>query len=65
MKILNEYIKNMCSNCKGNCDKGIVFIYNSGMTEVRCLDYEQKEKSVGYMRIEKRTAKQQKSIMGL
>lgn len=63
MKILDEYVKNMCSNCKGNCDKGIVFIYNTGMQQVRCLDYEQKEKGQGYIRPIKRNRKQLKPLM--
>lgn len=43
---------------------GIVIIKYNGGTEVKCCDYEPKDKFEGYKRPINRTAKQHKSIMG-
>ncbi len=59
-----ETFKNyICSNCKGQCNKGIVLINNNGIRELRCVDYEKKEDVKGYERPKERTAKQIKPLM--
>ena len=57
------FIKYMCSNCKGQCDKGIVLINNKGILEARCENYEKKNEVEGYIKPKGRTAKQIKPLM--
>lgn len=62
--MIETFKKYICSNCKGQCDKGIALISKNGIRELRCIDYEKKEEVKGYERPKGRTAKQIKSLMG-
>lgn len=61
--MIEEFKKYICSNCKGQCDKGIVVIEDKGLKELRCWDYEKRDEVEGYIRQESRTAKQIKPLM--
>ena len=62
--MIEEFKKYICSNCKGNCNKGIVLIEKNGEKQARCYDYEKKSELEGYVRPKTRYAKQHRSIMG-
>lgn len=61
--MLETYKKYICSNCKGNCDKGIVIINFNGIRQAKCVDYEKANDVEGYKREARRTAKQIKPLM--
>lgn len=59
-----ESFKNyICSNCKGQCEKGIVIVNYNGIRQAKCTDYEKKKEVEGYKKQESRTAKQKKPLM--
>lgn len=60
--MIDSFSKYICSNCKGQCNKGIVIIESDGIKEARCVDYEKKNEVAGYKKLE-RTAKQIKPLM--
>lgn len=60
--MIESFSKYICSNCKGQCDKGIVIVEYNGIKQARCVDYEKKNEVEGYKRLE-RTAKQIKPLM--
>lgn len=64
---LEEYKSEMCKYCKNNkCTKNILVIRENKMTSIKCLDYLKNEKTITrYKRIEPRTAKYEKTLMGL
>ena len=62
-EILKEFVNQICSTCKGKCDKGITFIYGEEKA-VRCVDYVKDETKI--KKIEKDlhvTAKKSKPVM--
>lgn len=67
--MLETYKKYICSNCKGNCDKGIVIIKTRDATESYCPDYKPdrekiKEKAYKDNKVNI-TAKKSKALMNL
>lgn len=59
---LKRYRDEICTVCKGECHKGITFIFDG--SGVRCVDYvKDKTKIKKYERRKMTTAKQQKPIM--
>ena len=61
--MIETFKKYICSNCKGQCDKGIILINNNEIRELRCVNYEKKEEIKDYERPKGRTAKQIKPLM--
>lgn len=61
--MIDSFSKYICSNCKGQCNKGIVIIESNGIKEARCWDYEKKKEVQGYVKPKERTAKQIKPLM--
>ncbi len=61
--MLETFKKYICSNCKAECDKGIVVTSCDGIKRARCTDYEKKHELEGYKEPIKRTADQIKPIM--
>lgn len=60
---LKKFVDEICSTCKGECDKGITFIIGEEK-KVRCVDYVKDEtKIIKTERKKITTAKQQKPIM--
>lgn len=57
----------LCETCtKQNCKKRVVVIQENNLTTIKCLDYEKDETKIrGYKKQLERTAKVNKSIMGL
>nr|DAZ28019.1 MAG TPA: hypothetical protein [Caudoviricetes sp.] len=57
----------LCDTCtKTNCKKRIVIIQEDNLITTKCLDYEKdKNKIKGYKKQLERTAKVNKSVMGL
>lgn len=57
----------LCETCtKRNCKKRVVVIQENNLITIKCLDYEKDEtKTQGYKKQLERTAKINKSIMGL
>ena len=57
----------LCETCtKRNCKKEIVVIQENNLTTIKCLDYEKDETKIqGYKKQIERTAKINKSVMGL
>ena len=57
----------LCETCtKRNCNKEIVVIQENNLTTIKCLDYEKDESKIkGYKKQLERTAKINKSVMGL
>lgn len=59
---LKRYRDEICTVCKGECHKGITFIFDG--SGVRCVDYvKDKTKIKKRIEIKRTTAKQQKPIM--
>ena len=63
--MIESFSKYICSNCKGQCDRGIVIINSNGIKQARCVDYEKKNEVEGYKKPKERTAKQIKPLMRL
>lgn len=61
--MIDSFSKYICSNCKGQCDKGIVIVEYNGIIQARCIDYEKKNEVEGYVKPKERTAKQIKPLM--
>ena len=60
---LKRFKDEICTTCKGECHKGITFIYGEE-DKVRCVDYVKDETKIKkYERRKITTAKQQKPIM--
>lgn len=60
---LKKYVEEICSTCKGECDKGITFIIGEEK-KVRCVDYVKDETKIKKpIRNQNTTAKHQKPIM--
>ena len=57
----------LCETCtKRNCKKRVVVIQENNLITIKCLDYEKDETKIqGYKKQLERTAKINKSIMGL
>ena len=57
----------LCETCtKQNCKKNIVVIKQDNLITTKCLDYERDETKIrGYKKQLERTAKINKSVMGL
>ena len=57
----------LCETCtKQNCKKNIVVIQEDNLITTKCLDYEKDiDKIKGYKKTLERTAKINKSVMGL
>lgn len=57
----------LCETCtKRNCNKEIVVIQENNLTTIKCLDYEKDiDKVRGYKKPLEKTAKVNKSVMGL
>lgn len=57
----------LCETCtKRNCKHSIVAIKQDGLIIIKCLDYEKDETKIrGYKKQLERTAKINKSVMGL
>lgn len=57
----------LCETCtKRNCKKRVVVIQENNLITIKCLDYEKDETKIrGYKKQLERTAKVNKSIMGL
>lgn len=60
--MMEEFKKYICSNCKGQCNKGIVVVESDEIKEIKCWDYKKKNEVEGYKKLE-RTAKQIKPLM--
>lgn len=59
---LKKYREEICTVCKGECHKGITFIFDG--SGVRCVDYvKDKTKIKKHIENKRTTAKQQKPIM--
>lgn len=43
--ILKEYVEKVCSTCKGECHKGITFIFGE-TKKVQCVDYVKDETKI-------------------
>lgn len=43
--ILKEYVEKVCSTCKGECHKGITFVFGE-TKKVQCVDYVKDETKV-------------------
>ena len=43
--ILKEFVEEICSTCKGKCERGITFIMN-GDKAVKCVDYVKDETKI-------------------
>jgi len=62
-EILKEFVDNVCSICKGKCDKGITFVYSNHKT-VKCVDYIKDESKINKLKKElETTAKKEKPLM--
>lgn len=61
--MIESFSKYICSNCKGQCDKGIVLIEYDGIKQARCVDYEKKNEVEGYKKPKEITTKQIKALM--
>lgn len=57
----------LCKTCKKNkCNKSIVTIKEKDMTTIKCIEYEKDEEKIrGYKKPLERTAKVQRTLMGL
>ena len=57
----------LCETCtKRNCKKRVVVIQENNLMTIKCLDYEKDEDKIkGYKKQIERTAKINKSVMGL
>lgn len=57
----------LCETCtKQNCKKNIIVIQEDNLITIKCLDYEKDETKIrGYKKQLERTAKINKSVMGL
>ena len=57
----------LCETCtKQNCKRRVVVIQENNLMTIKCLDYEKDEDKIkGYKKQLERTAKINKSIMGL
>lgn len=65
-EIIKYYTEKQCNTCKGKCNKGIVVIKDKNTTSAKCVDYEKDESKIkGYKRTEYKTAKLQRTVMGL
>ena len=61
--ILKRFEEEICTTCKGDCYKGITFIYGKE-DKVKCVDYIKDETKIVKTESKKiTTAKQQKPIM--
>lgn len=62
-EILKEFIEEICTTCKGECHKGITFIFGEEK-KIKCVDYIKDESKI--KKIEKQlttTAKHTKPVM--
>lgn len=57
----------LCETCKKTkCNKSIVTIQEKDMTTIKCVEYEKDEEKVkGYVRPKEKTARPQRTVMGL
>ena len=57
----------LCKTCKkSKCNKSIVTIQEKDVITIKCIDYEKDEERIrGYVRPKERTAKVQRTLMGL
>ena len=57
----------LCETCKNdNCSKKIIIKEESKIKTIKCLEYEKdKDKIKGYIKPKEKTAKIEKSVMGL
>ena len=61
--ILKEYVEKVCSTCKGECHKGITFVFGE-TKKVQCVDYVKDETKVKKPEKELNvTAKKSKPVM--
>lgn len=44
-EILKEFVQEICTTCKGECNKGITFIMNEDKA-VKCVDYIKDENKI-------------------
>lgn len=62
-EILKEFVEEVCSTCKGECHKGITFVFGEAK-KVQCVDYVKDETKIDkYKKHLEVTAKKQKPIM--
>ncbi len=57
----------LCETCKKNkCNKRLIIKEQENLKVIKCLEYEKDEKKVkGYVRPKERTARLQRTVMGL
>lgn len=57
----------LCETCKKTkCNKNLVITEQENMTTIKCVEYEKDEEKVrGYVRPKERTAKCNRTLMGL
>lgn len=67
IKMKNKYFEdNICKYCKAQCSEVIILDENKEIKTIRCNNYEKDESKIkGYIKPKERTAKFNKSIMGL
>lgn len=67
IKMNNKYFENnICKYCKAQCNKTITIEESKEIKIIRCNNYEKDESKIkGYVKPKERTAKFNKSIMGL
>lgn len=63
----NKYFENnICKYCKAQCNKTIVLEESNNLTTIKCSNYQKDNSKIeGYKKPDERTAKYNKSIMGL
>lgn len=62
-----EYFKEkVCKYCKADCTKAIVFEEKENETIMQCIDYKKDESKIeGYKKPLERTAKLERTVMGV
>lgn len=61
--IFEEYVEKVCSTCKGECHKGITFVFGE-TKKVQCVDYVKDETKINKPKKELNvTAKKSKPVM--
>ena len=57
----------LCETCKKvKCSKSIVIIEEDNLKTIKCIDYEKDEEKIkGYVKPKEKTAKIQRTVMGL
>lgn len=65
-ELFKEFVEKICPYCKAKCTKGITLIKTNESIEARCVDYEKDTSKIeGYKRPLRKTAKLERTVMGL